>query len=89
MNPELFKYYVARAGLNMAKVADLVGIDVSTLHRKAKGTTEFTRSEILLLRQCLQLSLPESENLFFDLDFAEMQKRKDPNEERSTTYERT
>lgn len=74
MNAALFKYYVARAGLTLMKVSEILGIDVSTLHRKITGITDFTRAEVLLLRQCLQLSLEESEKLFFNQDFAETQK---------------
>lgn len=64
MNSALFKYYVARAGLTLAKVSEILGIDASTLHRKINGITDFTRAEILFLRQCLHLSLEESEQLF-------------------------
>lgn len=64
MNSALFKYYVARAGLTLAKVSEILGIDASTLHRKINGITDFTRAEILFLRQCLHLSLEESERLF-------------------------
>lgn len=65
MNSELFKFYAARAGLTLAKVAEALNIDVSTLSRKVHGVTEFTRPEIVAIRQILDLSVDESEELFF------------------------
>ena len=65
MNGELFKFYVARAGLTLAKVAEALNVDVSTLSRKIHGITEFTRPEIVTIRKVLNLSLEESEELFF------------------------
>lgn len=79
MNTVLFKFYVARAGLTLAKVADILGINVSTLHRKIKGTTDFTRSEVLLIRECLKLNPAETDQIFFSQQFAEMQKREAQN----------
>ena len=86
MNSALFKYYVARAGLTLAKVSETLGIDASTLHRKINGITDFTRAEILFLRQCLHLSLEESERLFFNQDFAKTQKEREETHERTSNF---
>lgn len=66
MNMELFKYFVAKRGYKLTEIAEMLGVNPSTLTRKMNGDTDFTRGEIVTLRQGLSLSLNEVEAIFFD-----------------------
>lgn len=51
--------------LTIEKVAELLGVAVSTFARKLNGETEFTRSEILTLKKTLNLNDDEFMSIFF------------------------
>lgn len=70
MDPELLKYYAAKEGYSMAKLAAAIGVNASTLSRKMKGETDFTRSEIVIIWKCLCLTLEEVDEIFFAPELA-------------------
>ncbi len=60
-----FKGKIAENGLTIGKVADLLGVNEATLHRKINGQSDFTRSEIQMLRNILLLDTDTAESIFF------------------------
>lgn len=58
-----FKAQIVRKGKTMKQVADFLGIDESTLYRKIQADGNFTREEINLLIEFLEISEPMS--IFF------------------------
>ena len=70
MDPELLKYHAAKAGYSMTKLAATLGVNASTLSRKMRGETDFTRSEIVIIKKCLHLTLEEVDKLFFVQELA-------------------
>ena len=70
MDSELLKYYAAKSGYTLTNLSKVLGINASTLSRKLSGETDFTRSEIVLLKECLHLSLPEVDLIFFTNELA-------------------
>ena len=70
MNSALFKYYVARAGHTLTEVAEHLRINPSTLSRKMNGETDFTRGEIVEIKDYLGLSLEEVSAIFFTENLA-------------------
>lgn len=70
MDAALFKYYVARAGYTLTEVAEYLKINPSTLHRKICGETDFTRGEIVALKELLHLTLDEVNSIFFTENLA-------------------
>ena len=69
-NKSKFKAKIVENNLSLAKVAELLGINEATLHRKMNGVSDFSRSEIQLLRQILNMSSNESEEIFFAVKLA-------------------
>lgn len=70
MDSELLKYYAAKSGYTLTNLSKVLGINASTLSRKLSGETDFTRSEIVLLKECLHLSLSEVDLIFFTNELA-------------------
>lgn len=65
-----FRGSVISAGKTMAEVARYLGINPATLTRKMDGTSDFTRSEIQLLRTYLSLSDESLNAIFFANELA-------------------
>lgn len=61
----LFKAKLAELGLSVKDVAMAVGCNEATMYRKMKGESDFTRNEIQLLKQTMQLTSGEVEKIFF------------------------
>lgn len=70
MDSELLKYYAAKSGYTLTNLSKVLGINASTLSRKLSGETDFTRSEIVLLKECLHLSLSDVDLIFFTNELA-------------------
>lgn len=49
----------------MRDVASAIGINEATLYRKVNGTSDFTRNEIQIIKQFLDLTSDEVESIFF------------------------
>ncbi|WP_196599809.1 helix-turn-helix domain-containing protein [Pectinatus frisingensis] len=60
-----FKYIVSIRGYTLKKVADEIGVNPATLYRKMNGVSDFTRSEMQLIRNLLDLSIKEADDIFF------------------------
>ena len=56
--------------LRQEDVSDALSINGSTLYRKMKGESDFTRAEIERLRKLLSLSAEEAEAIFFAEELA-------------------
>ena len=63
-----FKAAMALADKSYKDLAEALGIDTSTLYRKANGQSEFTRSEIQVLCEIMCLETPM--DIFFSEDIA-------------------
>lgn len=61
----LFKAAIMRAGLSSKELAQKIGISERTLYRKMSGDSDFTRIEIIEIRNLLNLSSAELEEIFF------------------------
>ena len=63
-NKKAFHLAVISADMTYEEVAKAIGINASTLYRKASGRSEFTRSEIQDI--CEVLSIDSPMEIFFD-----------------------
>ena len=70
MNAALLRYYLSRAGHTLTDLAKQLNINPSTLSRKMGGETDFTRSEIVEIKNYLGLSLEEVSSIFFTENLA-------------------
>lgn len=61
----LFKAKLAELGLSVKDVAMAVGCNEATMYRKMNGESDFTRNEIQLLKQTMQMTSEEVERIFF------------------------
>lgn len=52
------------SGFTMKEIANELDIDISTLHRKINGTSDFYREEIKIL--CDLLKIKDPKPIFFD-----------------------
>lgn len=59
MNVEALKDMMKKKGVSVGIAAAKLGIDPATFYRKISGITEFTRKEIVILRELLSLSLKD------------------------------
>lgn len=64
-NKALFQYEVNKKGLTFNLIADRLGVNPATLYRKMNGSSDFTRAEIQMLRNILNLNADESDKIFF------------------------
>lgn len=65
MDGDLLKYYCSKKGMTLAELANLVDMNVSTIYRKLSGESDFYRHEIIAIREVLDLSVEETETIFF------------------------
>ncbi len=61
----LFNAKLAACEVSKAEIALVIGCNESTLYRKLSGKSDFTRNEIQMIRQKLNLSAEEIESIFF------------------------
>lgn len=69
-NKPLLKGKMAEREMSTEKLANLIGINVATLHRKIVGKSEFTLPEVQAARLALRLTVKESEQIFFAQELA-------------------
>lgn len=60
-----FKARIVEKGLNYCKLANLLGINQATLCRKINGNSDFSRSELQILKTTLELTPEAAEQIFF------------------------
>lgn len=61
----LFNAKLAACEVSKAEIAATIGCNESTLYRKINGQSDFTRNEIQMMRQKLNLTAEEMESIFF------------------------
>jgi predicted transcriptional regulator len=62
---ELLKAQMVAKGINAEELADKIGINTITLYRKMNGKTEFTRSEMQIIKAIFNLNKGEMDAIFF------------------------
>jgi len=62
---ELLRKKIDQSGLKLTYVAERLGISYQGLKKKLDGDTEFKASEIAVLKDVLQLSDAEVQDIFF------------------------
>lgn len=63
MDAERLKYEIRKNGMTLEEFCDDIGISTSAFYRKLKGSTEFTREEISVIVNRLQIKDPKE--IFF------------------------
>ncbi len=61
----LFNAKLAACEVSKMEIATTIGCNEATLYRKMNGKSDFTRNEIQMIRQRLNLSAEEIEAIFF------------------------
>jgi len=62
---ELLKAKMVAKGVSAEELADKIGINTVTLYRKINGKTEFTRSEMQIIKSVFNLNKGEMDSIFF------------------------
>ena len=65
MKQERLKGKMVENNLRDQDMASILGIDSSTFYRKKKGITDFTREEIKIMKDRLNLTAEEVDAIFF------------------------
>lgn len=68
-----FKAKVIASGYTIEKLANILGINTATLYRKMNGHSDFSRSEMQIIRQTLSISQQDMDEIFFAPNLAETQ----------------
>lgn len=66
MNSYLLKSKIALRGKNIKDIAIQLGISKSAMYRKMYGKSEFTRLEISLLIEILEIDVQTAMEIFFN-----------------------
>lgn len=66
----LFKAKLAEKGVTLREISVVMGCNEATLYRKMQGKSDFTRNEIQLIKQKLNLTSEEVELIFFATEVA-------------------
>lgn len=65
MNVALLKYYIGLRGMNLTQFATLLGVNRSFIYAKMRRPDSFSRAEIKLIMDKLDLTKDEMFNIFF------------------------
>lgn len=60
-----FRIKLISAGFTVKDIAQVIGINETTLYRKIKGITDFSRNEMSIIKTFLKLNSDEFEKIFF------------------------
>ncbi len=63
---ELLKSVMVSKKVSSTYLADKIGINITTFYKKMNGQSEFTRSEMSIIKAVLNLSKDEMDSIFFD-----------------------
>lgn len=66
MNINLLKAQIALKGKKISDITELLKISKSAIYRKLNGKSDFTRKEILLLINFLDISTERAMDIFFN-----------------------
>lgn len=69
-NEKKFKAKLVECGLSVTDVAKALGINEATLYRKIKGTSDFSRNELTMIKSTLGMTISEFEEVFFACELA-------------------
>jgi len=70
LNKEILIKKIKDCGMTLESFAVELGINYTTLYRKIKGESDFTRAEVQKTRIILQLTTQEADAIFFDEQLA-------------------
>lgn len=70
MNVNKLKGKIIEKGMNVEKLAGIIGLDRSTLYRKINDFEKITIGEVERIKNALELTDEEATSIFFDLDVA-------------------
>ena len=73
MNPTEFKIAQIRAGVSKEDLAKELCINPTTVYRKFNGESDFTLSELKVLKKVLKLSNEDVDRIFFSDSLTETQ----------------
>lgn len=62
---QMFHSKIIEKGMTIKDISVILGIRETTLYRKMNGISDFTRNEIQLFREKLNLSADETDAIFF------------------------
>lgn len=65
MNMNDLRAEIVRCGLNIPKLAEMIGMDKKTLYSRMKQETDFRQPEIAKISHVLNLSSEQVLNIFF------------------------
>lgn len=65
MNQTEFKVAQIRANITKEEIAKRLNINITTLYRKFNGESDFTLSELKVLKEILGLSKEDVDRIFF------------------------
>ena len=68
-----FKAKIIASGFTVEKLANILGINTATLYRKINGSSDFSRSEMQIIRQTLNIGPKDMDEIFFAPELAETQ----------------
>lgn len=60
-----FKSKLVEKGFTLSDIARMLGINETTLYRKIKGISDFSRNEMSIIKKELSLNTFDFENIFF------------------------
>lgn len=66
MNINMLKGKIAENGINVATLAELIGVDSATLYRKLNNCDKFTIGEALKIKDALSLSNSDACEIFLN-----------------------
>lgn len=61
---------IVEKGFTMEKLAKILGIDSATLYRKMSMKSDFTRNEIVMIKDALEMTVDEINSIFFAEELA-------------------
>lgn len=73
MNPTEFQIAQIRAGVTKEEIAKSLDINISTVYRKINGESDFTLSELRVLKKIFGLSKDDVDRIFFSDELTQTQ----------------
>lgn len=73
LNSNKLRGVMAEKNMTAEKLSNILGINPTTFYRKRDGISEFTRSEIQIIANVLELTMEDVESIFFSPELADTQ----------------
>ena len=71
IDAKMLESYIQKSGLKKSFIAGELGLDRSSFYKKANNQIEFTASEVVKLKDVLNLSRSERDAIFFSKRFTD------------------